>query len=470
MRAFKETAAPTGTQESSGKAEQMDKSEGQPSHQITSILHQRFTPKFYISTLTTMTKAPGHFLEGKKIIVAGGGLAGCAFAVALYKLWDPALQPPEVVIFDRDTRESTFAREGYSLSLNGTDKDGGLVAIQELGMLGEIVDASVHSTDSGRFKMWDSEWRELLSIRPTPYGDLPSASMRIARRDLRRILLENAEKTPATIHWGVSCKAVQQLGDGRTRVTVASAAGDGVIEHECDLLIAADGSHSKVRASLRPDDNLKYAGAVQMGGNGYFPDGLPSPLDENWGLMLSGTGCCCFFSAVDKEHVVWALSIREEEQRQGLSRGLSPEAFAALQKEALEIAKSFGEPFSTIVEATDPSTAFVFPACDKVPFYHDKSLTGVVFIGDSNHAVSPFAGNGANLAMKDGWDLAEKLCQSKGLEQAVVAYDRVSVPRAKSTLKTSHTRIELGHCTGVKYTIFRTGLAAGRFFKSILGE
>ncbi|KAH8881672.1 FAD/NAD(P)-binding domain-containing protein [Thozetella sp. PMI_491] len=415
-----------------------------------------------------MATGNDHFLQGKKIIVAGAGVAGAAFVTALYKLWDPALKPPEVIVYDRDTRESTLAREGYSLSLHGVDKDGGLVAVQQLGMLDEILDASVLGINSGKFKMWDSNWRELIAVRPKPFGDLPSPSVRIARRDLRRILVEAAEKTPANIHWGASCTAARRHEDGRIQVTISGEDGQ-VTEQECDLLIAADGARSKVRASFRPDDNLQSAGAVQLGGSAYFPQGIPSPLNEDWGLLVSGDGVCCFVSAVDKEHVVWALSKREE-PRGGPRRGMTPEEFSEFKNEALELGASFGEQFRTIVEATDASTAIVLPAYDKAPFSHDMTLQGVVFLGDANHAVSPFAGNGANLALKDGWDLAEKLCKASGLQPAVAAYDKVSLRRAVSTLKSSHQRISLGHCTGFKYMLFMAGLAAGRFFMSITGQ
>ncbi|KAK3934309.1 putative dna mismatch repair protein msh6 protein [Diplogelasinospora grovesii] len=397
-----------------------------------------------------MTK---HLLEGKDIIVAGGGIAGSAFVAALHKLWDPTLTLPKITVFDRDTREVSANREGYSLSLNGIDKDGGLVALQQLGLLDEILGHSVLGINAGKFEIWDQNWGSLLALKPKPYGNLPTATMRIARKDLRRILIENAEKANATFNWGCACTAAERLENGRIRVTVTDEAGQTSTD-DCDLLVAADGAHSKIRASFRPDDSIKYAGAIQMGGNGKFPGGpLPSPVDEDWGLMLSGQGVCCFFSAVDKENVVWGLSRREPE-RQGHARNFSTEQLAALKKEALELGHMFAEPFRTIVEATDAATAFYLPARDKEPFKHDESLEGIVFIGDANHAVSPFAGNGANLALKDGWDLAEKFCQRSSWKAAVAAYDAASYPRAVATLKTSHQRIGLGHCTGIKYTLF----------------
>ena len=49
--------------------------------------------------------------------------------------------------------------------------------------------------------------------------------------------------------------------------------------------------------------------------------------------------------------------------------------------------------FEKMLEHTDENTLMAFNAEDKAPFWHDdKEWRGVVFVGDANHAVSPFAG------------------------------------------------------------------------------
>lgn len=49
-----------------------------------------------------------------------------------------------------------------------------------------------------------------------------------------------------------------------------------------------------------------------------------------------------------------------------------------------------------LVAAADLSTVRVVNGYDKPPHH---SLDRVVFIGDSNHPVTPFSGNGANMAL-----------------------------------------------------------------------
>ena len=67
---------------------------------------------------------------------------------------------------------------------------------------------------------------------------------------------------------------------------------------------------------------------------------------------------------------------------------------------------------------------------------------------DGNSSDSPFGGNGANMALRDGWSLAESLCNSSSVASAVDSFDKESIPRCKSTLKKSHIVIRMAHSTG----------------------
>lgn len=417
-----------------------------------------------------MAAESAHFLEGKKIIIAGSGIAGLSFVVALRKQWNPAFKPPDIVIYDRDNREVTQKREGYSLSLNGTDKDSGLVAIRHLGLLDEILKHAVTGPDSVKsFRMWDKDWNSLMELSFKPYDGLPTAGIRIARRDLRNILTKVGE-SDNNITWGTSCTSAEVLENGRIRVHLSRSDNPSKNEtEECDMLIAADGANSKIRAVFRPDDTLIYRGAMQMGGVAKFPHGLPKPIDESWGIAVSGQGVACFMSPVDKTSAVWGLSRNEEQPRPVFNSG-SPDEAGTLMAEARQIGHMLQGPFPAMLAATEPSSAFVLPTRDKMPFTHETMPKGVVLIGDSNHAVSPFAGNGANLALKDGWDLAAQLCESKTLEAAVAAYDKLAFPRAVKTVESSHRRIAVAHSSGLKFGLLRVAFGVGSWLMWLTGR
>ncbi|PVH70771.1 hypothetical protein DL98DRAFT_540588 [Cadophora sp. DSE1049] len=116
--------------------------------------------------------------------------------------------------------------------------------------------------------------------------------------------------------------------------------------------------------------------------------------------------------------------------------------------EAQERGMPFGEPFRILIANSDATTVRMLNSKDKEPFAHGAANNlprGVVFIGDSNYAVTPFAGSGANMALLDGYDLAECLCVQRSMDEAVTAYDRCSLPRARTFLRNSHLTIAVAH-------------------------
>jgi 2-polyprenyl-6-methoxyphenol hydroxylase-like FAD-dependent oxidoreductase len=253
--------------------------------------------------------------------------------------------------------------------------------------------------------------------------------------------------------------------------------------------VAADGANSKIRASLRPKDTLQYAGAVSITGNAKFTDGLPAIVKEDHGMILGGGGNCLFVSPIDDHSAVWSVSFWESKMRKPLQGDDALRAKDEILAEAQERGKAFIEPFETLLAATDPTTLQVFNAVvsiilykatlrdkhcqydfivryeltnfssldqDKQPINHSELTNkSVVFVGDANHAVSPFAGNGANMALMDGVDIATALRENKDAKTALEAFDKSSMVRSKRTVNTSHWTIAIAHSTGWRLAMYK---------------
>lgn len=339
--------------------------------------------------------------------------------------------------------------------------------MKQLGLLDKVLDGAVITDAISKFTIWDKDWVASPSFNVPAYGDMPTSAVRIPRRVLRMILIEAAEAVGIEIHWGVSCEAPECLDDGRVRIRLRNADNGGSTETTtCNLLIAADGANSKIRTSLRPDDTLQYTGLMMMGGVAEFPDdAIPNHIRDKWGMVLTDQGVSCFLSPTSKLGFHWGLSWREKTPRAPPATW-SVESTQSLKSEALRRGQVIAEPFATIVQRTDPSTMFLMAGMDKRPFSHEH-LRGVVFIGDSNHAFSPLAGNGANVALKDGYDMAEQLYKASSMEDAVSQFDRESVPRALRTLDRSHERIASAHTTQLDGELYTDGSGANDF---LVGE
>ena len=81
--------------------------------------------------------------------------------------------------------------------------------------------------------------------------------------------------------------------------------------------------------------------------------------------------------------------------------------------------------------------------------------------------MSPFAGNGANLALMDAWDLASCLKSAASLDEALKAYDAIAVPRAQGVLTISRWSIDIGHASGWKLLLYKFVLHIASFLGSL---
>src|SRR5580698_4465949 len=256
----------------------------------------------------------------------------------------------------------------------------------------------------------------------------------VHRGDLRRILLDSLPG--GTVQWGRKVTAIRPLGDGQHELTFA----DGSTA-TTSLVVGADGAWSKIRPLLS-DAKPEYIGTS-------FIETYLLDADERHPASAKAVGGGALFAVAPGKgilahretngvlHTYVALT-RPQEWFAGID-------FADPKAAKARVAAEFdGWAPELTALITDADTA-VPRTINALPIEHRwQRLPGVTLLGDAAHLMSPFAGEGANLAMYDGAELGKAIAATPGdVEAALVAYERELFPRSASAAAEADRNLKL---------------------------
>lgn len=346
------------------------------------------------------------------VVVVGAGIGGLAAAAGLQHVG------AQVTVLEQAAR---LLPVGAGLSLFGN----GFTALDSLG-LGDAVRAIA-----------GSQARGLRGGQRTPSGrwlaTVPAHAMKdlrvVHRAELQQALL--AALAPGTVRTGASVVAVDP--EGEVRIAPAPDTDGSGPPTSADVVIAADGLHSRVRAGWQ-GPGTRYAGYTAWRGVTAVPVDLGGEAGETWGRGLR-------FGLVPlrDDRVYWFAVISLPE---GASvPGDGPDDRMRLQR----IFGSWHAPISEIIEAT-PAEAVIRSAVHELARPVASFTNGrVALLGDAAHAMTPDLGQGANQALEDAATLVALLRSAGGgtvdadaVPGALLDYDRLRRPRSQRVAAQAH--------------------------------
>jgi salicylate hydroxylase len=362
----------------------------------------------------------------RMVTVLGAGVAGLTVARAL------ALKGMRVTVLEQ-APEIREVGAGLQISPNGAR------VLSALG-LGDALDAA--SMRAERVELIDGESGSL--VVALDLGARGDRFRFVHRADLVTLLADAARAA------GVEIRLMQQvaevrLGQGVQHLTMSNGA-----EVETEVLIGADGLHSRVRQALNGTIAPFFTGQVAW--RATLPsDGNIPPAARVY--MGPGRHLVTYPLRGGRLRNIVAV----EERRQWVEESWSLNDDPLALRIAFENFVPELRGWLDRIERPNLWGLFRHPVASK---WHGG---GAVILGDAAHPTLPFLAQGANMALEDAWVLAACLGELPP-QQAFSAYQAQRQARCQRIVEAANRNARSYHLSGFSRDIGHLGLRlAGRF-------
>jgi FAD-dependent urate hydroxylase len=343
--------------------------------------------------------------RANRALIIGGGVAGPVAAMAL--------------------RQAGIDSVVYEAYAGGADGAGGFLTFASNGM------DALYAIDAHHLVLAEGFPTPRMTIQngtgkhlgEVPLGGkLPdgTVSQTLKRADLYRTLRDEAVRRGSLIEYGKRLVDAETTPDG----SVTARFEDGT-EAVGDLLIGADGIHSRTRRIIDPSaPGARYIPVLNIGGYARDVRVLAEP-----GTFRMVFGKRAFFGyAVHSSGEIWwfANPPRADEPTRAELAAIGTEQWREM---LTDLFAGDATPAVEIIRSTPGELAgWATYDLPSVPTWHKGSL---VIIGDAAHATAPSSGQGASMAIEDALVLARCLRDLPDIGQAFAAFERLRRTRVE---------------------------------------
>lgn len=235
------------------------------------------------------------------------------------------------------------------------------------------------------------------------------------RADLVDVLARAAREHNVSFEMGARVESV--AAGGVPQLTLADGS-----TRRAELIVGADGIHSRARTALNAADDGFFTGQVAW--RATVPN---TPGHEDVAMVTMGPGRHLVSYPMRGGTLVNLVAVQERKSwaAEGWNHPDDP----------VNLRKAFagwGGMAGALIGAVEAPTLWGLHRHPVAPIWHDG---GVALLGDAAHPTLPFLAQGANMALEDAWVLADVVL--RGGVEALPAYQKLRSPRVARVIKTA---------------------------------